>query len=84
MKAYISVDVNNALFGNDSANDVLKELVRWMATPTYQTFIKKRGLSSSDSWVDVFKIAVMCESGPVAPPPPQPQEELYLDSEINF
>jgi hypothetical protein len=85
VKAYISVDVNNALFGDYSANDVLKELVRWMATPTYQAFVKKRGLSSSDSWVDVFKIAVMCDSGPVAPPPTVvTQEESYLDSDINF
>jgi hypothetical protein len=79
MKAYISPDVQAKLFGDESPNEILKELVRWMASPSYQSYIKNRGLSSGDSWVDVFKMAVI--GNPVAPVKPV-KEDLMDDSDI--
>ena len=82
MKAYISPDVQAKLFGNDSPNEVLKELVRWMASPSYQNFLKSRGLSNSDSWVDVFKIAVIGNSA--APVKTDLTDGLGIDADISF
>jgi hypothetical protein len=79
MKAYISPDVQARLFGNESPNDVLKELVRWMATPSYQNNLKKRGMSDSDSWVDVFKMAVIGNPVPVPVAPVKPVKEDLTD-----
>jgi hypothetical protein len=86
MKPYISPDVHVKLFGNDSPNEVLKELVRWMASPSYQNFLKNRGLSSSDSWVDVFKIAVIGNSGVPIQPVKVDLTDIGsdIDSEISF
>lgn len=86
MKPYISPEVHAKLFGNDSPNEVLKELVRWMASPSYQNFIKKRGLSNSDSWVDVFKIAVIGGSGVPAHPVKVDLTDIGsdIDSDISF
>jgi hypothetical protein len=86
MKPYISPDVHAKLFGDDSPNGVLKELVRWMATPSYRNFLNSRGLSDSDSWVDAFKIAVMGNSGhPAQAPAPKKEEQMDdLSAEISF
>ena len=82
MKAYISPDVQAKLFGDESPNEILKELVRWMASPSYQSYLKKRGLPSSVSWVDVFKMAVIYNGAKPA------QEDLTdvldIDTDISF
>jgi hypothetical protein len=81
MKTYISPDVQAKLFGNESPNEILKELVRWMASPSYQKNLKNRGMSNSDSWVDVFKMAII--GNPVAPVEPA-KEDLTDDLDISF
>jgi len=82
MKAYISPDVQAKLFGKDSPNEILKELVRWMASPSYQKYLKNRGLSSSVSWVDVFKMAVICNG--VKPVNEDIMDDSDIGTDISF
>jgi len=85
MKPYISPEVHGTLFGNDSPNEVLKELVRWMASPSYQNALKRMGLSNSESWVDVFKVAALGNSAAsVEPLHDKITDDSGIDSGISF